>query len=136
MKLVDGTIRPVDVPALNGLNARLRDDFIDDCRGGVRRWNRVIADAGVEFELRLPHVAFNRAIGEFSGVTVAPDGTVLGSGDVERLHDEWLPTAADRAHIEQLMRPQFEPGRFASWIAPPSKGIQNKPEDFLYVKLP
>ena len=28
-----------------------------------------------------------------------------------------------------------EPGKFASWIAPPKVGIDNKPGDFEYVKI-
>jgi len=33
------------------------------------------------------------------------------------------------------MNPCFEPGKYASWIAPPKVGIDNKPGDFEYVKL-
>jgi benzoyl-CoA 2,3-dioxygenase component B len=29
----------------------------------------------------------------------------------------------------------MEPGKFASWIAPPKIGIDNKPGDFEYVKI-
>jgi len=136
MKLVEGRLRPVEVPALIALNARLRDDFIDDCQGGVTRWNRVIAGSGIDFEIRLPHAAFNRQIGEFADIDVAPGGEILTSEDWEEMRDDWLPTDADRAHIESVMQPEMEPGEFAKWIAPPSRGIQNMPEDFLYVKLP
>ncbi len=136
MKLVDGILRPVDVAALTALNARLRDDFIDDCQGGVTRWNRVIAGAGLDFEIRLPSIAFNRAIGDFANIDVSPAGKLLSAEDWAARRDEWLPTTADRAHIESLMQPEFEPGGFASWIAPPSRGIHNNPVEFLYVKLP
>ncbi len=136
MKLVDGLLRPVEVPALNGLNARLRDDFMDDCQGGVTRWNRVIAGAGIDFEIRLSHVAFNRAIGEFADISVTPEGEVVEADEWERRRDDWLPTADDKTYIEGLMQPEFRPGEFASWIAPPSKGIQNMPPEFLYVRLP
>ncbi len=136
MKLVDGILRPVDVAALNALNARLRDDFIDDCQGGVTRWNRLIAGAGLDFEIRLPSIAFNRAIGDFANMDVSPAGKLLSAEDWAAHHDEWLPTTADRAHIESLMQPEFEPGGFASWIARPSRGIHNNPVEFLYVKLP
>jgi benzoyl-CoA 2,3-dioxygenase component B len=136
MKLVGDRLQPVEVPALSALNARLRDDFIDDCQGGITRWNRIIAGAGIDFEIRLPHVAFNRAIGEFADFDVSPSGELLESAEWNAGHHAWLPTDADRAHIESLMQPMFEAGEYASWIAPPSKGIQNMPEDFLYVKLP
>jgi benzoyl-CoA 2,3-dioxygenase component B len=33
------------------------------------------------------------------------------------------------------MRAVSETGRFASWIAPPKVGIDNKPGDFEYVKI-
>jgi len=32
------------------------------------------------------------------------------------------------------MKPRRELGEFASWIAPPKVGIDNKPGDFEYVK--
>jgi hypothetical protein len=34
------------------------------------------------------------------------------------------------------MQPHMTPGEFAPWIAPPPKGIDQKPTDFEYVKLP
>jgi benzoyl-CoA 2,3-dioxygenase component B len=32
------------------------------------------------------------------------------------------------------MKPETTPGRFASWIAPPPRGINHNPIDFEYVK--
>ncbi|MGH8946433.1 MAG: benzoyl-CoA 2,3-epoxidase subunit BoxB [Acidimicrobiia bacterium] len=136
MKLVDGELRLVEVPALNALNARLRDDFIEDCMGGIRRWNREIGEQGIEFEINLPHVAFHRAIGEFADLSVTPEGKVITEDEFEASRTDWLPTDEDQKYIESLMQPHFEPGQFASWIAPPGKGIDQKPTDFEYVKLP
>jgi benzoyl-CoA 2,3-dioxygenase component B len=136
MKLVDGNLEPVEVPALSALNARLRDDFMDDCLAGIGRWNREIASHRVEFEITLPHVAFNRRIGEFGELSVAPGGEVITAEEFERVSDEWLPTGDDRAYIESIMQPEYERGAFASWIAPPSKGINQQPNDYEYVKLP
>ncbi len=34
------------------------------------------------------------------------------------------------------MRPVYEPGKIASWIAPPSQGINNKPFEYEYVRFP
>lgn len=135
-KLVDGEMTTVEVPALNGLNARLRDDFMEDCLGGIARWNRVLADHGIDFELGLPHVAFNRAIGEFSDIHVSPGGDVLPADVFEKSREEWLPTTDDREFIESLMQPEFEPGKFATWIAPPQRGIDNKPVEYEYVQIP
>jgi len=136
MKLVDGELQLVDVPALNGLNARLRDDFIDDCMGGINRWNKEIESHGIEFEITLPHVAFNRGIGEFADLWVTPDGLVVTEEEFEAARQHWLPTGDDREYIESLMQPQYELGEFAPWIAPPTRGIDQKPTDFEYVMLP
>jgi benzoyl-CoA 2,3-dioxygenase component B len=136
MKLVDGELKQVPVPALNGLNARLRDDFMDDCLAGIGRWNKEIASHGIDYEITLPHVAFNRGIGEFADLTVSPAGDVLNEDQLLESRHEWLPTPDDRAYIESIMQPHFEPGVFASWIAPPNKGINQKPMDFEFVKLP
>ena len=46
-----------------------------------------------------------------------------------------LPSADDNRFVESLMRPVHAPGAFASWIAPPRIGIDNKPGDFEYVKI-
>jgi benzoyl-CoA 2,3-dioxygenase component B len=135
-KLVDGELGQVEIPALNALNARLRDDFMEDCLGGIRRWNKEISSHGVDFEISLPHVAFNREIGEFADLSVSPTGDVITDERFESSLDDWLPTAEDRAYIESIMQPHFEPGVFASWIAPPTRGIDQKTTDFEYVKLP
>lgn len=136
-KLVDGELESVAVPALNALNARLRDDFMEDCLGGLGRWNKEIASHGIDFEITLPHVAFNREIGEFGDLTVDPRGNLISAEEWESALSKWLPTSDDRAFIEEIMRPAYkEPGVFASWIAPPSRGIDQKPTDFEYVKLP
>ena len=49
--------------------------------------------------------------------------------------DKWLPSKDDGDFIASLMKPVREPGKFASWIAPPRVGIDNKPGDFEYVKI-
>jgi len=55
--VVDGQIVEQEVPALTAINMRLRDDYVRDASGGVGRWNKLIAKAGVEFKLALPHEA-------------------------------------------------------------------------------
>jgi benzoyl-CoA 2,3-dioxygenase component B len=135
LRLVDGRIVKEDAPALSALNMRLRDDFVADCNAGVGRWNRIIEKMGIPFQIRLPHVAFHRHIGEFSKVKADVDGNLLSDDEWERRKDEFLPSASDREFIESLMKPQYERGKFASWIAPPKVGIDNKPGDFEYVKI-
>jgi benzoyl-CoA 2,3-epoxidase subunit B len=135
LKLVDGQIRRVDEPALTAINMRLRDDYTADCQRGLDRWNKIIEKTGVAFRLTLPHVAFHRQIGAFRGLTAAPDGQILDAAAWSAAKDKWLPSAADGDFIQSLMKPVTEPGRFASWIAPPRIGIDNKPGDFEYVKI-
>jgi benzoyl-CoA 2,3-epoxidase subunit B len=122
-------------PALTTLNERLRDDYIADCQRGVDRWNAIIRKAGVDFELRLPHRGFHRAIGVFSEVRVSPDGGIVGQAEWDARRAEWLPTEADAAYVQSLMQPVVQPGKFANWIAPPPRGINGQPIDFEYVRL-
>lgn len=134
-KFVDGAIRLVDEPALTALNMRLRDAYTNDCAKSVERWNKVIEKAGVSFRLALPHVAFHRQIGEFRNVRATPAGEVVSEARWKEMRDDVLPSAADGDFIAALMQPVTEPGRFASWIAPPKLGIDNKPGDFEYVRI-
>ncbi|HEY2528668.1 MAG TPA: benzoyl-CoA 2,3-epoxidase subunit BoxB [Xanthobacteraceae bacterium] len=135
LKLVDGEIRRVDEPALTAINMRLRDDYTADCQRGVDRWNKIIDKTGVAFKLELPHVGFNRRIGAFKDARVSPAGELVDAATWRRDKDRWLPSTDDGDFITSLMKPVVEPGQFASWIAPPRVGIDNKPGDFEYVKL-
>ena len=133
--LEDGKIVYKDVPALTAINMRLRDDYTRDAAGGVGRWNKIIEKAGIQFELKLPHEAFNRKIGVFSGHNFDPEGNLVSGAEFDKGVTEWLPTHADGDYIASLMKPQYEAGKYASWIAPPKVGINNQPGDFEYVKL-
>jgi benzoyl-CoA 2,3-dioxygenase component B len=133
---LDGdTIVSREEPALPSLNERLRDDYIADCQRGVDRWNRVIKEHGIDFQLRLPHRAFQRAIGIFADVRVSPEGRVLSQAEWDAKKREWLPTEEDQAWVESLMQAVTEPGKFAGWIAPPARGVNGQPLDFEYVRL-
>ena len=135
LKLVDGQIRSVDEPALTAINMRLRDDYSKDCQGGVNRWNNIIQKAGIKFELTLPSVAFNRHIGEFKDIHASPDGKLLTDEQWIKNRDNWLPSKADGDFIASLMKPCWEPGKYASWIAAPKVGIDHKAGDFEYVRI-
>ena len=124
-----------DEPALTALNERLREDYIADCQRGVNRWNEVIRKHGIDFELRLPHRGFHRAIGAFADARVSPDGRIIGQTEWDAKHRQWLPTDEDKVYVASLMRPVTEPGKFAGWIAPPARGINGHPIDFEYVRL-
>jgi len=135
-RLKRGHIVREDVPALSSLNMRLRDDYVADAASGIERWwNRIIERAGIGFRFRLPHVAFNRRIGEFAAIHADVDGNQLSAAEWQRRQDEFLPSTADNLFIESLMCPVTEPGGFASWIAPPRAGIDGLPGNFEYVKL-
>jgi benzoyl-CoA 2,3-dioxygenase component B len=136
LRLKDGKLVREDLPALSALNMRLRDDYVADAASNLDRWwNRVIERAGYAYRLRLPHVAFNRRIGEFAAIRADLDGNLLSDAEWTRRRGEFLPSADDDAFVASLMQPITEPGRFASWIAPPRTGIDGKPGDFEYVKL-
>jgi benzoyl-CoA 2,3-dioxygenase component B len=94
---------------------RLRDDYVVDAASSIERWwNRIIERAGFAFRFRLPHVAFNRRIGEFAAIHADIDGNQLASDEWQRRQDEFLPSIEDNLFIESLMRPVTEPGGFAS----------------------
>jgi benzoyl-CoA 2,3-dioxygenase component B len=135
LKFVDGEIRRVDEPALTAINMRLRDDYTNDCQRGLDRWNKIIEKIGVPFKLALPHVAFHREIGEFRAIRASPTGVIVDETTWNSEQHRWLPSGADGEFIQSLMKPVTEPGQFASWIAPPRVGIDNKPGDFEYVRI-
>jgi benzoyl-CoA 2,3-dioxygenase component B len=135
LRHVNGQFVTEEVPALSALNLRLRNDYVQDCISGVTRWNRVIEKAGIGFKLALPHVAFNRAIGEFAGIHTDIDGNILDEAAWQAARDEMLPNDDDAAYITSLMVQVTENGKFAGWIAPPKMGIDNKPGDFEYVQI-
>ena len=120
-------------PALAALNETLRDDYVADCRKGLDRWNRTLAEVGCE--LVLPHVGFHRAVGEFRDHFVSPDGRLLSHDEWSAGVRGWLPTDEDRAYVESLMVGVHEPGKMAGWIAAPSTGIHQKPVDYEYVRV-
>ena len=135
LKLVNGVIRQVDEPALTALNMRLRDDYTLDCENGIQRWNKIIEGFGIAYRLSLPHVAFNRHIGEFRDAEATPAGELIGADQWNATSGKYLPSGDDMRFIESLMKPQMEPGKFANWISPPKVGIDNKPGDYEYVKI-
>ncbi len=64
-----------------------------------------------------------------------PAGELVSEDDWQARHLEWLPNDADMKFIDSLMKPSHERGKYASWIAPPRVGINNRPGDFEYVKI-
>ena len=130
--VADGEIATRTAPALAASNETLHEDYLADCHKGIERWNRALADVGME--LRLPHIGFNRAVGAFRDHHVSPDGRLVTAEEWAASVPSWLPTDDDRAHVESLMVGVTEPGRMAGWVAPPATGIHAKPVDYEYVR--
>ena len=89
----------------------------------------------IDFRFRLPHRRFHRQQGIYSGSHFAPDGRLLDRAGWEQLKHQWLPSEADQTYVETLMQPVHEAGKIASWIAPPSKGVNGQTFEFEYVRL-
>ena len=111
LKPEGGAIVESEQPALLALNETLRDAYIGDCERAIVRWNKIIREAGVERELKLPHRGFHRAIGEFRGVKVTPDGRIISDAEWQQRQAEWLPTQADKDFVASLMKPETRPGQ-------------------------
>ena len=136
LKIENGEFINVDEPALNAINGRLCDDYITDCEQLISTWNRAIKSYGIDFELKLPHRAFQRQVGLFAEDYVSPDGQIMNEDDWNAHRDEWLPSESDLEYLYSLMIEQTpEPGEYANWIAPPKAGINGKPVGYEYVKL-
>jgi benzoyl-CoA 2,3-dioxygenase component B len=131
----DAGVGTREVSQLSALNETLRDDYAEDCQKGIDRWNRTIADAGIGVTMQLPHVGFHRNVGTFRGRHVSPDGRLLNDDEWTAAVDRWLPSDDDRAHVQSLMVGVQQPGQMAGWVAPPSRGIHQKPVEYEYVRI-
>jgi benzoyl-CoA 2,3-dioxygenase component B len=134
-RFVDGHVKREEVALRNAMNEVLRDEYVKDNEKGIEYWNRICEKHGIEFRFRLPHRRFNRKIGDWAAGRFDVDGQPIDEATWQRRVGEWLPTDAERAYVKSLMKPVYAPGKVASWIAPPAKGIDGKPFEFEYVKL-
>jgi benzoyl-CoA 2,3-epoxidase subunit B len=117
----------------SAMNEVLRDAYVEDCQKALGRWNKRLAGTGAE--LVLPSRRFHRGQGMFAGHFFDPAGHEITEEEFARRRDQWLPSEADRAYVRSLMaHPVLEPGHFASWIAPPPRGVNGQPIDFRYVR--
>jgi benzoyl-CoA 2,3-dioxygenase component B len=131
----DGRIVKESVPTRTAMNEILRQSYIEDCQRGVDKWNKTIAEHGVDFTLTLPSSRFNRQVGIYAGLHFAPTGEMIDESTWNAKQGEWLPSDADRKYIESIMqKPIHEPGKMAHWIGAPKKGIKGKPVEFEYVR--
>ena len=117
------------------MNEILRDDYIHDSNLGVRRWNKIISDFGIDFRFKIPHRAFNRSIGQFSEHQASPEGKIISKSEWELRKEEWLPSDKDKKYVQSIMQRVTEPGKIANWISPPVGKINRQPFEFEYVKF-
>jgi benzoyl-CoA 2,3-dioxygenase component B len=118
---------------LTAINYKLREDYAKDSQRGISRFNKIIRNYAINTVLKLPDPAFNRNIGVFKDINCTPDGTILSQNEWQERRHEWLPSADDYAFVKSLMVPVIEPGKMASWIAPPKRGIHGLDIDYEYV---
>ena len=131
----DGKPVTKEVLMRNAMNEVLRDWYVGDCAAGVTRWNKILERYGMSDRLRLPDRKFNRHIGMYSGFYFDPNGVPLSKEEFERRKHDWLPSPADSEYLLSIMaEPVYEPGRFANYIAPPRRGINQLPINFEYVR--
>src|SRR6185369_8527243 len=116
----------------------LRDNYVDDCQRAVDKWNRTLEKHGVEARLTLPSRRFHRNQGIFamagSGLRFDPAGEMITSAQWDERKHAWLPSDEDVAYVESLMKPVTEPGKIASWVAPPARGVNGQPFEYEYVR--
>jgi benzoyl-CoA 2,3-dioxygenase component B len=131
----DGTWSREELSALLALNLDLRGEYVSDCQSGIKRWNKIVSDNGIDFQFALPHAGFNRAVGVFADHYVSPAGTIVDAVAWKQAESKWLPTDDDLAFVRSLMQPVYEPGKIAGWVAPPVQGINGQPFEYDYVRL-
>ena len=131
----NGGFTTKDVPLRNAMNEILRDEYIADNQKGIVYWNKITAKHNIDFQFRLPDRRFHRRVGMFAGHPFDLDGELITQEAWDAKRDAWLPSVEDRAFVKSLMQPVREAGKYAGWIAPPAKGINNQGIEFEYVKL-
>lgn len=133
--LQDGQIERRQIPMRTAMNEVLRDWYVGDCQAGVTRWNKILERHGLSDRLRLPDRKFNRGIGMFSSLHFDPNGVPLSDETWARRRFDYLPSPADREYLLSIMNePVYEAGKFANYIAPPTRGIHRLPVNFEYVR--
>ncbi len=130
-----GSLVQEDVPLRNAMNEVLRDAYVEDNQRGVDMWNKTLSEAGINATLTLPSRRFHRNIGIYAGHHFDPEGNPISAEEFAHRRDGWLPSESDQAYVASLMKPVYEPGKIANWIAPPPKGINGQALDFEYVRL-
>ena len=132
--LENGSVSKKEVALRTAMNEVLRDDYVAHCQRGVDRWNKTLKSEGINFELTLPSRRFHPNIGQFAGQPFDTAGNLLSKTAWNAKKADMLPTEEDEVFIKSMMQPVHQPGKIASWIAPPRRGINNQEFAFEYVK--
>jgi benzoyl-CoA 2,3-dioxygenase component B len=136
LPIVDaGKLVEKDVPLRNAMNEVLRDAYVRDCERALGKWNKLLEQEGSPTRLTLPSRRFHRHQGIYRDFFFDTDGNMISADEFEANKNRWLLVPEDNDYLVSLMKPVYEPGKFANWIAPPRKGIESRPLDFEYVKL-
>ncbi|HGG56220.1 MAG TPA: benzoyl-CoA 2,3-epoxidase subunit BoxB [Nannocystis exedens] len=130
-----GRLTERDVPLRNAMNEVLRDSYIKDCGRALRKWNRTLEAVGSSHRLTLPSRRFHRHQGIYTDHHFNPAGELISADEWEKNKHRWVLTPADNDYLLSIMKPIYEPGKFANWISPPNRGIDGQPLEFEYVKL-
>jgi len=130
-----GKLIDKDIPLRNAMNAVLRDEYIADCDKALRKWNKALEAEGTTTRLTLPSPRFHRHQGIYAGHFFNPEGELVSEAEFEANKHRWLLVPEDNEYLLSIMKPVYEPGKYANWIAPPARGIEGQPEEFEYVKL-
>ena len=78
---------------------------------------------------------FRRNIGVWSNLPINPTGEFINQDIYDKKLASWLPSENDKKFIDSLMIQELNPGKTASWIAKPRRGINNQEIDYDYVDL-
>ncbi len=131
----NGALVEDDVPLRNAMNEVLRQSYIKDCERVLKRWNAALEDEGTPTRVTLPSARFFRRQGIYAGLAFNPQGDLISDAEFTRRAGDWLPTDADREYVVSLMKPVYEPGKMANWVAAPRKGINGQALEYEYVRL-
>ena len=131
----DGGTTTLEVPMRRAMNRVLQDAYMDDCSRALRKWNGLISKAGIDYELTLPSLRFNRELGPFAGRNYTPRGDFVAEESSVEVRNSTTITRADKDYLAKIMQPVHQRGQFANWIAPPKQGINRQLVDFEYVRF-
>ncbi len=134
-KPVNGKLEEEDVPLRRAMNMVLRQAYIEDCERGVLKWNAILKKHSIKSAIKLPAEQFGRSQGLYANMPFDPSGQLLTQEAYDARKDEFLPSTEDLEYVQSLMQPVYEPGKFANWIAPPTRGINGHPIEYRYVKF-